>query len=86
MSQLMMRLRRGVAGRVLPCGCLVGIYETYDGSVVATIDAKGTTCAQGVHVLHAVVAEASVQPGDANAGSSGSPGSPRSTGASSLPS
>lgn len=85
MSQLMMRLRRGVAGRVLPCGCLVGIYETYDGSVVATIDAKGTTCAQGVHVLHAVVAEASVEPGDIT-GSTGSAGSTRSAGTANLPS
>ena len=80
MSNLMMRLRRGVAGRVLPCGCLVGIYETYDGSVVATIDAKGSACPQDVHVLHAVVVEASVEPADIRVGSSGSAGSAPSTG------
>jgi hypothetical protein len=59
-----MRLLRGVAGRVLPCGCLVGIYETYEGSVVATIDARGPRCPQAAHELHAVVIEASVDVGD----------------------
>ena len=58
-----MRLLRGVAGRLLPCGCLVGIYETYEGSVVATIDAVGANCTQQqIHQLHAVVVEASVEP------------------------
>jgi hypothetical protein len=47
-----MRLLRGVAGRVLPCGCLVGIYETYDGTVVATIDACGSSCRETGHQLH----------------------------------
>jgi hypothetical protein len=72
-SELDMRLRRGVAGRVLACGCLVGIYETYEGSVVATIDAKGPACPQAAHVLHQVVVEASVEPGgEVGAGSAGS--------------
>ena len=39
-----MRLLRGLSGRVLPCGCLVGVYETYEGEVVATIDARGKQC------------------------------------------
>jgi hypothetical protein len=59
-----MRLLRGVAGRVLPCGCLVGIYETYEGSVVATVDARGATCVQSAHQLHAVVVEATVESTD----------------------
>jgi hypothetical protein len=29
---------------MLPCGCLVGVYETYDGRVVASIDARGPSC------------------------------------------
>jgi len=44
-----MRLLRGLGGRVLPCGCLVGIYETYEGSVVSTIDAKGPNCPDAGH-------------------------------------
>jgi hypothetical protein len=50
-----MRLLRGLSGRVLPCGCLVGVYETYSGGVVATIDARGATCTQPGHRLHDAV-------------------------------
>ena len=46
----MMRLLRVLTGQLLPCGCLVGIYETYDGRVVASIDAHGYECQQ--HHLH----------------------------------
>lgn len=48
---------RGVAGRVLTCGCLVGVYETYAGTIVFTIDACGAACTQPDHQLHAVVPE-----------------------------
>jgi hypothetical protein len=47
-----MRLLRGVSGRVLDCGCLVGVYETYAGQVIATIDARGPACDQPSHVRH----------------------------------
>lgn len=47
-----MRLLRGLGGRVLSCGCLVGIYETYEGQVVATIDAPSATCTDADHRLH----------------------------------
>ena len=47
-----MRLLRGLAGRVLPSGCLVGVYETYSGGVVATIDARGPACSRPDHRLH----------------------------------
>jgi hypothetical protein len=50
-----MRLLRGLSGRVLACGCLVGVYETYDGGVVATIDARGKTCEMPEHRLHAEI-------------------------------
>ena len=50
-----MRLLRGLSGRVLECGCLVGVYETYDGAVVATIDARGPVCRASDHRLHAVI-------------------------------
>ena len=45
-----MRVLRGLAGRVLGCGCLLGIYEMYGGEVVATVDAKGPTCTDPGHV------------------------------------
>lgn len=39
-----MRILRGLSSKGLPCGCLAGVYETYDGLVVTIIDAKGTEC------------------------------------------
>jgi hypothetical protein len=51
----MMRFLRGVTGRVLACGCLVGVYETYGGDIVATIDARGAECRHPGHALHAKV-------------------------------
>lgn len=50
-----MRLLRGLSGRVLACGCLVGVYETYEGQVVATIDARGKNCQAPDHRLHAAI-------------------------------
>lgn len=50
-----MRLLRGLAGRVLSCGCLVGVYETYNSGVVATIDARGPLCEHNDHRLHGLV-------------------------------
>ena len=44
-----------MSGYVLPCGCLVGVYETYAAGVVATIDARGSSCDQPPHQLHALV-------------------------------
>lgn len=50
-----MRLLRGLAGRVLSCGCLVGVYETYNSGVVATIDARGPLCDRHDHQLRGLV-------------------------------
>jgi hypothetical protein len=44
-----MRILRGLSSKWLPCECLVGIYETYDGLVVTIVDAKGTGCADTSH-------------------------------------
>jgi hypothetical protein len=44
-----MRILRGLSSKWLPCECLVGIYETYDGLVVMIVDAKGTGCADTSH-------------------------------------
>ena len=45
----MPRILRGLSSRVLPCGCLLGIYETYDGSVIGLIDLKGGGCEDRTH-------------------------------------
>lgn len=44
-----MRIRRGLSSRHLPCGCLVGIYETYDDEIVAVVDVRGVACADPAH-------------------------------------
>ncbi|MCX6544059.1 MAG: hypothetical protein NTV05_06540 [Acidobacteria bacterium] len=45
----MTRILRGLNSRRLPCGCLLGIYETYDGRVVSIVDARGEACRDGEH-------------------------------------
>jgi hypothetical protein len=45
----MLRILRGLDSRALPCGCLVGVYETYGSETVAIIDAKGSVCANQAH-------------------------------------
>ena len=44
-----MRILRGVGSQVLPCGCLVGLYETYDGRSVAILDAQDEECPRQEH-------------------------------------
>jgi hypothetical protein len=69
------RLLRGLTGEVLTCGCLVGVYETYEGRVVVTIDARGAACEDPTHTRHAVVPRATVRGGsapDAEAGAGAS--------------
>ena len=44
-----MRILRGLGGRTLPCGCLVGVYETYACQTIAIIDAKGSDCGDRTH-------------------------------------
>jgi hypothetical protein len=50
-----MRILRGLSSRFLSCGCLAGIYETYDGGVVAIIDARSKSCADPAHVAGNIV-------------------------------
>ena len=59
-----MRLLRGVGGRTLRCGCLVGVYETYEGEVVTTIDVPSPTCADPQHRRRAVLTSGSAEPDD----------------------
>ena len=51
-----MRILRGVGSRTLQCGCLVGLYETYDQRTVAVIDARGSSCVDAAHRVDAIVA------------------------------
>ena len=44
-----MRILKGLSSRVLSCGCVVGIYETYDAQTVAIVDAPGSACTDLVH-------------------------------------
>jgi hypothetical protein len=44
-----MRILRGLTSRLLPCGCVAGIYETYDGSVVTLLDEPQSTCLDPRH-------------------------------------
>jgi hypothetical protein len=45
-----MRILRGLSSRHLSCGCLAGVYETYDGEIVAIVDARGAHCTDTAHI------------------------------------
>lgn len=45
-----MRILRGLTSQLLPCGCLAGVYETYDGLVITLIDEKLPTCSNPNHI------------------------------------
>ena len=44
-----MRILRGLKSRLLPCGCIAGVYETYDGTVVTLLDQRQATCQEPTH-------------------------------------
>ena len=44
-----MRILRLLSSRPLPCGCLAGIYETYDGPIAWVVDARGDECHEPGH-------------------------------------
>ena len=50
-----MRILRGLSSRFLPCGCLAGIYETYDGEIVGILEARSPSCADTAHACGNVV-------------------------------
>ena len=45
-----MRIRRGLTSRLLPCGCIAGIYETYRDEIIAILDARSPDCVETSHV------------------------------------
>ena len=44
-----MRILRLLSNRLLPCGCRVGIYETYVGPIVRIVDAPAADCSDFTH-------------------------------------
>ena len=44
-----MRILKGLSSRLLPCGCVAGVYETYDGQVVTLLDERSRACADTSH-------------------------------------
>ena len=58
-----MRILRGLGGRILECGYLVGFYETYSGRTVAILDARGSNCPDVTHrVGVSLVVDSSASP------------------------
>jgi len=53
-----MRILRGLSSRHLSCGCLAGVYETYDGEIVTIVDARGAHCTDPAHT------EGNIVPGE----------------------
>ena len=52
-----MRILRGLTSRLLACGCMAGVYETYDGAVVTLLDDRSERCVDPAHVPGHQVAE-----------------------------
>src|SRR5438067_2001254 len=50
-----MPILRGTNSALLPCGCLIGLYETYRGQTVALVDVKGPSCTEHLHRVNACV-------------------------------
>ena len=44
-----MRILKGLSSRFLPCGCVAGVYETYDGLIIAVIDVSESACDNDRH-------------------------------------
>ena len=48
-------IRTLIYSRVLPCGCVAGVYETWSKTLLTIIDAHGPKCAMSDHELNAIV-------------------------------
>jgi hypothetical protein len=53
-----MRIRQALNSYTRPCGCLVGVYETYAGEVIEILDAPGEGCADASHREGTILAKA----------------------------
>lgn len=52
-----MRILRGLTSRLLQCGCIAGVYETYDGTVVTLLDDRNASCTDASHVVGDAIPE-----------------------------
>jgi hypothetical protein len=52
-----MGILRGLDSRLLACGCLIGVYETYSGKTLLIVDAQGAGCRDRTHRLNHVISE-----------------------------
>jgi len=59
-----MRILRGLSSRTLPCGCIVGLYECYDGRVVSIVDYRGPACGNPAHRVGMAFAAGQDTPAD----------------------
>jgi len=57
-----MRILRGLTSRLLKCGCVAGIYETYEGDIVTLIDERHSTCSDSSHENGTRIPELPVAP------------------------
>ena len=48
-------VRTLVGSRVLPCGCMAGVYETWSNRQVVIIDAHGETCTDATHETNGIL-------------------------------
>ena len=48
-------LRTLVGSRVLPCGCMAGVYETWSNEQVVIVDAHGKTCTDASHETNGIL-------------------------------
>ena len=48
-------VRALINGRVLPCGCLTGIYQLTAGGVAEILDARGPACDCAAHEVNAIL-------------------------------
>ncbi|MFN8062377.1 MAG: hypothetical protein U0Q12_24710 [Vicinamibacterales bacterium] len=52
-----MSILRILRGGASACGCLYGVYERYDGSVVVLVDDAATACREGHRQGQAIQAD-----------------------------
>lgn len=64
-------LRHLVSGRLLACGCLVGLYETWDRSFVEIVDSIVEPCGVGHDVNHILMIKAATIVENVSAGCAG---------------
>jgi len=68
-----MGILRGLDSRLLTCGCLVGVYETYAGKTLSIVDARGEGCRDSTHRLNSVLPHLRTETGP-QIGADGAPG------------